>query len=138
AERNGNDVGILVIVPVQRIETEQAQVFGQFPEMDVENEFRLTQRLRSEAEEGSDVKAFEDRIDRHTVAVTQPIIKGDRHPVDQNEVDFSVGDTYRHYGLFDGWHAVERIDEGELSLRGREKIVKLRVESESGNLQGHG
>jgi hypothetical protein len=28
SERNGNEVAILVIVPVQRIETEHAQVFG--------------------------------------------------------------------------------------------------------------
>src|SRR5437763_557160 len=62
SERTGNDIGILVIVPVQRIETEHAQVFGQFPEMDVENKCRLTQRLRSETEEGRDVKTFEDRI----------------------------------------------------------------------------
>src|SRR5215813_1405695 len=106
--------------------------------MDVENKFRLTQWLQSEMAEGRDVKTCEDRIDRHTIAVAQPIPKGDRNPVDQHEVDFGMGDTCRLYSLFDGWHAVERMDKGDLLLRGREKIVELGIESEIGNLKGHG
>ena len=34
SERQGNDIRILVIVPVQRIKPEHAQEFGQFPQMD--------------------------------------------------------------------------------------------------------
>jgi hypothetical protein len=91
--------------------------------MDVENKCRLTQRLRSETQEWSDIKTFKDRIDRHTITVTQPIIKGNRNSVDHDEVDFGMGDTYRLYSIFNGGHAIEMIDKGDLALRGREKIV---------------
>lgn len=57
-----DDLAIRIIVPIERIETDQSQVVCKFAKMDIEDEARLAQWLGTQAGHGLDIEPLEHRV----------------------------------------------------------------------------
>ena len=79
-----------------------------------------------------DIQALEDGIDRNPLAVLQGMGEVNRATVDENEIDFDVGNAKRFDGVLDRGCARERVGEIALTASGRQEVVQLFVEAEAG------
>jgi len=127
-----DDLAIIEVVAVEGVEAGHAQQVGQAAEVRVGDEARLAQRPLAQAQQGRHVEGLELRIDADAVAVGDQPAEADRLAVDQDQLDFSMGDSQRLDHVLDGGGAGAGRGEIPLAPLRREEVVQLLVEAEGG------
>ena len=79
---------------------------------------------------GLDVQGLKLRVDGHSVHIVQLIVKSYRLIIDNDEIDFGVGDTQRFNGILYGRMLIKRHLKAAFTFVPGQKIVQLFIESE--------
>ncbi len=131
AFRGGNldDVGIVVVVAIAGIESEEAKEPRQRSQVHVQDEAGTPEGLRPHPAGRRNVQALEDRVDRNAVAFPHSIVEIHRLSVHDDEIHLGVGNPVRLDHILDRGIA----DEGSgywlfVGVFGKE-AVELFVES---------
>ena len=102
--------------------------------MSIQDEAKFRWGLGSETDGAGDIDGIEDRINRDAVAILRDGIEIDRLAVDDDQVDFGVGDTQGFDQVFDCLAAFERERNFGEALAWRQKIVQFGIEAKPRSL----
>ena len=92
-QRGPNQRPVVAIVPVRAIQAEQSQPPGQATEMDIENKSSGVGWWRTEGNHSVLVGQNPERNNFDNIAILQAAVEGDTLPVDQDHINFCVGNT---------------------------------------------
>ena len=102
-----DDRAIVEVVAPDRVETDELQVPRERAEMHVYDETRDAQRLRAEPHERRAFDRLEHRINGDALAAAKPVIENDRAAIDEDDIDFGVGDADRLDRILDRRRTLE-------------------------------
>ena len=124
------DLLVVVIVAVEAVETQQAQVARQPSEIGVDDEARYAQRCFAEPYQWADVQALEHGIDADAVAGLDDVGKIHGAVVGQDQFDFGVRYAEGFDQILDRGASREFVCNGRLAQRRRQEIVQFFIEAQ--------
>jgi hypothetical protein len=120
---------VLPITPIESIETTQAQIAGELPQMDVHDETGFTQRSGAHCSHRADIDTLEDRIDADTVAIRDRPLEGNRFPVHQHQIDLGMGHAQTFDQVLDRPTGSTGVDELKATVLRPHEIGQFGIET---------
>jgi hypothetical protein len=130
-----DDLRIIVIISIERVESQESQHPGQTPEMDIRHKGTLPEWFGSKSDNLGNIEALKHRIDRYSVIISQTVIEIDRAAVHQDEVHLRVRHPDGFNDMFYTRGSLKGIQELPFAFRGMKKIVQLLAEPEIGMIR---
>ena len=82
--RDVDYVVIVIIIAIERVESQQPKNRRQFSEMYIADEFGLSQRLVAQLDDRRDIDAFKHRVNGNAIVFMQLILETDGNAVDEH------------------------------------------------------